>query len=266
MIKALKTSVVIPARNEEAYIGDCIESLVGQILPFDEIIVVDNASTDATRTIIRKYASSNANVTLLTEVRIGRHSAQATGFKLATGEWIVRIDADTRLAPDWNQKLHQHIEAKPEVSAWTGHAIFYDSPVPKFAGFLQAFMYQYMQYPAAMTWTLWGSAMAVKRADMPKTGLADAELNELDEDVITTLLLKANGKKCQYSSGLHAHASLRRGETNVASAREYLKTWPRDYRAVGRNYAAVYVTVLSWMVLAGAVFNVALLKFTRKSN
>lgn len=260
MIKALKTSVVVPARNEEAYIADCIDSLVSQNLPFDEIIIVDNASTDITRKVIQLYAVNHANVTLLTEECIGRHSAQAKGFTRATGEWIVRIDADTRLAPDWNQKLHEHIESKPGVSAWTGHAIFYDSPMPKFAGFLQTFVYQYLQYPAAQTWTLWGSAMAVKRADLPTTRLADSRLNELDEDIITTLLMKAEKKTCQYSSGLHARASLRRGDTSVTAAREYLQTWPNDYKAVGRNFAVVYITLLSWLVLVGAVFNAIVTK------
>ncbi len=255
VIKALKTSVVVPARNEQEYIGDCLQSLLGQKLPFDEIIIVDNASTDETRSIIQGYARTHKHVTLLSEKKIGRHPAQATGFARAKGEWIVRIDADTRLAPDWNERLHKHIALRTEVSAWTGHAIFYDSVAPKFAGLLQAFVYQYLQYPAAKSWTLWGSAMAVRRSDLPKTSLSDAQLNELDEDTITSLLLKAEGKKVMYSSGLHAHASLRRGDTSLATTRAYLKTWPQDYRAVGQPHAAKYVTAVSWLVLVGTALN-----------
>lgn len=255
VIKALKTSVVVPARNEQEYIGNCVQSLLDQNLPFDEIIIVDNASTDQTRTIIQGYARTHKQVTLLSEKQVGRHSAQAKGFAKASGDWIVRIDADTRLAPDWNQRLQQHIASRPEVSAWTGHAIFYDSVAPKFAGLLQAFVYQYLQYPAAKSWTLWGSAMAVRRSDLPKTSLTDEQLNELDEDIITSLLLRAAGKKVMYSSGLHAHASLRRGDTSLATTRAYLKTWPQDYSTVGRPYAAAYVTLLSWIVLAGTAIN-----------
>jgi len=51
----MKVSVVVPAYNEEAYIGNCLESLTNQKVKPDEIIVVNNNSTDATVKIAKRF-------------------------------------------------------------------------------------------------------------------------------------------------------------------------------------------------------------------
>lgn len=86
MYKDRNISVVIPARNEEGGIGHVIENIPAYV---DEIVVVDNASTDRTAEIARSKGA-----TAVFEGRRGYGSALRRGFQVATKEIIVTMDAD----------------------------------------------------------------------------------------------------------------------------------------------------------------------------
>src|SRR3954447_23333901 len=93
-------SVIIPARNEEANLGSCLESLVNQDGLDFEIIVVNDHSSDRTREI----ASSFANVRVIEAGPLppgwtGKNNAVATGAGGARGEWLLFTDADTVHVP-----------------------------------------------------------------------------------------------------------------------------------------------------------------------
>lgn len=92
-----RLSVVIPAYNEEFYLGDCLESLARQDYPGAvEVIVVDNNSTDATAEVAR---SRGARV--VAEPQPGVCRARQAGTAAATGEIIVSTDADTTFGERW---------------------------------------------------------------------------------------------------------------------------------------------------------------------
>jgi len=118
----MKVSVVIPAYNEEAYIGACLDSLLKQQIPPDEIIVVDNNSTDNTAKIVKKYP-----VRLLREKKQGRASARNKGFNAAKYEIIARTDADSIAPPKWIKKIKQNF-LDEKLIALSGHPRFYDFP------------------------------------------------------------------------------------------------------------------------------------------
>jgi glycosyltransferase involved in cell wall biosynthesis len=99
---SLKLSVIIPARNEEDCLGDCLRSLVAQsdetwLLGRDwEILAVDDASTDRTAEIARSFAG----VTLLQAPKLekgwtGKANAVWAAAQVARGEWLLFTDADT---------------------------------------------------------------------------------------------------------------------------------------------------------------------------
>ena len=84
-LPACKLSVTIIARNEEAQIGDCLESVRWA----DEIIVVDTGSVDRTREICHKYTPHVESRTWE-----GYAAAKNAALGLATGEWVLSLDAD----------------------------------------------------------------------------------------------------------------------------------------------------------------------------
>jgi glycosyltransferase involved in cell wall biosynthesis len=90
-------SVVIPAWNVEAYIARAIDSVLAQTRPADEILVVDDGSTDNTAQIIRRY---EPRVRYLHQPQTGAPEARNRGIAEATGRWVAFLDADDEWLPD----------------------------------------------------------------------------------------------------------------------------------------------------------------------
>jgi len=112
-------SVIIPARNEEKYIGRCLDGLLGQNYPAEktEIIVINDRSEDDTENILRRYAEEFPRVRFITVTTVppGRSPkkfAVQTGISQSRGEIILATDADTRHGPDWIASMSQQFEPK----------------------------------------------------------------------------------------------------------------------------------------------------------
>jgi glycosyltransferase involved in cell wall biosynthesis len=117
-------SVVIPAHNEENFLGDCLTSLLDQDYPGDyEIIVVDNNSTDATADVARAHG-----VRLVSETRPGVCWARQRGTTLADGEIVVSTDADTVYGRDWLSRIDAAFNADGGLVAVAGPCRFVDAP------------------------------------------------------------------------------------------------------------------------------------------
>jgi glycosyltransferase involved in cell wall biosynthesis len=118
-------SVVIPAFNEEAEIGKCLDSIGKQDLPKNkfEVIVVDNASTDSTAKIIKKYP-----VKYVYEPRRSVVIARQTGTNQAKGEIIVSADADTLYPSGWLSRIRADFTATPDLVALVGWIYYRGTP------------------------------------------------------------------------------------------------------------------------------------------
>lgn len=100
-------SIILPARNEERNIRDCVASLLAQDYPRSEVIVVDDASTDATPALLDEIRREHPRRDRLRVVRVdtlppgwaGKPHAIHTGVEHARGDWLLFTDADTRHAP-----------------------------------------------------------------------------------------------------------------------------------------------------------------------
>jgi glycosyltransferase involved in cell wall biosynthesis len=95
-LPAALVSVVIPAKNAAAYVGETIASALAQD-EVGEIIVVDDGSTDDTAAIVG--AISDPRLRLMTSDSAGVSAARNLGARHARGEWLVFLDADDRLRP-----------------------------------------------------------------------------------------------------------------------------------------------------------------------
>ena len=99
--KTPKVSIILPARNEEKFIGKCLESFVDQDYTNYEIISVDDSSNDKTWEIIEKYAKTSEKIIPIKAKTkpngwMGKNWACIEGFKHATGDLLLFTDADTR--------------------------------------------------------------------------------------------------------------------------------------------------------------------------
>lgn len=92
----MKISVLIPCRNEAKSIRECVESVLNQSRVPDEIIVVDDASTDKTLHILKKYTKKIKVVSLSTATG-NKSFVQEYGMRYVTGDIVITTDADTVL-------------------------------------------------------------------------------------------------------------------------------------------------------------------------
>lgn len=105
-------SVVIPAYNAERWIGEALDSVLAQTYPPTEVIVVDDGSTDGTRSVIQRYAG---RVNYLYQENRGQAAARNAGIRAAIGEYIAFIDADDL----WQaEKLALQVEKLKEGYEW----------------------------------------------------------------------------------------------------------------------------------------------------
>lgn len=116
-------SVVVPARNEEEFIGPCLESILAQKTKPHEIIVVNNGSKDRTGEIARSYEG----VRVIDQPTPGLHIARQTGLEAATGEVVANTDADCIVQPGWIASIARAFR-DPEVVEVYGTLEFYDAP------------------------------------------------------------------------------------------------------------------------------------------
>jgi glycosyltransferase involved in cell wall biosynthesis len=112
-----KVSVILPARNEEKYIGKCLDSLLNQDYPNFEIIAIDDSSTDKTRDIMKEYAIKDSRIIVVNAKSkpvgwVGKNWACFQGYLKATGSLLLFTDADTVHAPSTMSLSIKHLIAE----------------------------------------------------------------------------------------------------------------------------------------------------------
>ena len=113
-------SVIVPSLDDADYLAACLDALARQTRPADEIIVVDNGSTDATPDVGRA-----AGARVITQPVRGIWPATAAGFDAASGDILARLDADSVPSPDWIAALERRLSAHDRPTVVTNGGIFY---------------------------------------------------------------------------------------------------------------------------------------------
>lgn len=102
-------SIVIPSYNQRDFLADAIDSAL--LNKPDEIIIVDDGSTDHSLEIAQKYATEHPNIKVISHVNKGLASARNTGIMNATNDWILFLDADDILMEGSLEKIQKVIDA-----------------------------------------------------------------------------------------------------------------------------------------------------------
>lgn len=100
-----RASVVVPAHNAAAHLGQCLEALSGQTARDIEVLVVDDGSTDSTGRIAARAAAHDQRIRVITQDNAGVSAARNTGLDAACGQWLLFVDADDVVAPDYVERL-----------------------------------------------------------------------------------------------------------------------------------------------------------------
>lgn len=206
MKKTLAFSLVIPAYNEEEQIRACLQSVARQRIMPDEVIVVDNNSSDNTVKIAQKFPF----VKIIREPRQGLRFARNTGIAAAKGALIGRIDADTRLTPNWTARALELFKNE-EIMAATGPCYYHDMP-GKSIGLVFDSAIRRGLFKLDTSPVLFGSNMIFRaeawQAILP--GLCDE--GEFFEDIDITVHMRAHDHKIIFDKKLVIGVSSRRLE------------------------------------------------------
>lgn len=161
----MRCSVVVPVLNDALLLDTCLGRIAVQTLPPDEVIVVDNGSDDRPDAVLERYPT--LNLKMVREPRRGIPFAVAAGYDAATGELILRCDADSRVPRDWIARHHRTLsEAGPQVVGVSGcpHFGYRGTLLGAWAAFGYITLYRgvagiFLRHPA-----LWGSDMGMRRS------------------------------------------------------------------------------------------------------
>lgn len=112
------TSVIIPVRNGAAYISEAMSSALAQLDNKDELVVVDDGSTDDT--LHRVAAVADARVRVLTASRRGVSAARNAGFDASRGQFVAFLDHDDLWCPDRHRTMLDTLVKNPDIDAVFG--------------------------------------------------------------------------------------------------------------------------------------------------
>jgi glycosyltransferase involved in cell wall biosynthesis len=193
---SLTISAIVCAHNEAGYLPACLHSLLAQTRLPDELLVVNNASTDATRAV----ALQIPYVRVVDEPRKGLVVARETGRRAASGDVLAYLDADCRAPLTWLSRVERRFLADPQLIALSGPYRFYDWDA---LGRVMIRAYDFTLAPATQLLVkhllrlgtiFYGGNFAVRREALAQIGGFDVSIDFHGEDTNLGRRLFAVGK------------------------------------------------------------------------
>jgi glycosyltransferase involved in cell wall biosynthesis len=225
-----------------------LRAIAAQTVVPDEVLVVDNNSTDNSRQIARQFPF----VKLLREQKQGVLFAKNTGFKNAKGDIIGRIDADSVLPPRWVERV-KHLMADGRYDALTGPVNYYDMPLPETNYHLDHWMRASIYNWSPKSPFLFGSNMAIRKSVWDEIQNELCHDTYMHEDLDLAVHLYRAGHEILYSKQLLAGASGRRYNDSPSRFYRYISMYRQTYLRHGLHSLAIYsatgVYALGYIIL-----------------
>lgn len=105
---SILVSVIVNIYNEEAYLSECIESILNQTYKNIEIILVDDGSSDSSPLICKEYAKKDARIRVVCQANGGLVSARKAGLRESAGEYVAYVDGDDWVEPEMYEDMIAH--------------------------------------------------------------------------------------------------------------------------------------------------------------
>lgn len=118
-------SYIVPVYNGERYLAQCIESILGQIVPPVEIIVVDDGSTDGSAQVAAGFGD---RVSYVRQPRAGQSAARNLGVRLAAGDFLAFLDSDDLIHPTKLAMQLERFAARPTLELCDAYVRNFWSP------------------------------------------------------------------------------------------------------------------------------------------
>jgi chlorobactene glucosyltransferase len=209
-----KVSIILPARNEEEFIGKCLDSLVKQDYENYEIIVIDDSSEDRTGEIISEYAKKYPKIIPVSarpkpDGWMGKNWACMEGYGKATGELLLFTDADTKHAKNVITLAVSHLnsfglDALSAIPKMLTFDFWTNITLPMISTFLHTrFSALNVNNPAKKTGYFFGSFFILKKTTYQEVGTHEGVKQEIIEDGALGKKVKDAGYKMKMVRGEH---------------------------------------------------------------
>lgn len=103
-------SVVMPIYNVEAYLKECLDSILAQTFLDFEVLAVDDGSKDSSGAILDEYAAKDPRIKPIHQVNAGAGAARNNGMAQAQGKYLIFLDSDDFFEPDMFEKMYLKAE------------------------------------------------------------------------------------------------------------------------------------------------------------
>jgi glycosyltransferase involved in cell wall biosynthesis len=250
-------SAIVPARDEEATLADCLASVCSQTYPRLEILVVDDRSTDRTAAIAGDFARADPRVRLITIDELpagwtGKTHALQMAADQARGDWFWFLDADTRHAPDnlviVMEYAHAHGAALASLLPEMRCETFWESVVQPVASIVLMQSYPLVLVNSERSALAFanGQYILIARAAYEAAGGHRAVRDRFVEDIALAARVK------QLGLPIRVALSRRIGSTRMyASLGALVRGWSRIlYDALGRSKWRLSVRLLDALLLS----------------
>lgn len=130
MIDSVLVSIIVPIYNVEAYLKECIESILRQTYSHYELILVDDGSTDKSSDICDRYAKQDSRIVVIRKINGGASSARNKGVETAQGKYIYMLDSDDYIENCTIEELVKHaVENESDLVFFDAHCIELNSDI-----------------------------------------------------------------------------------------------------------------------------------------
>lgn len=226
--RKLSLAIVIPVFNEQEHLENCLDAIALQTIKPDEVIVVDNNSTDGSVKIAKQYPF----VKVVTAKKQGIAHARNAGFAAARSQLIGRIDADTLLPETWCEDVLAFYGAYEGV-AFTGGGYFYNVPMPRLNGWVLGQIAYRLNRIIMGHYIVWGSNMVVPRSVWQSVSKnVCTHRKDIHEDLDLAIHLHQAGVAIVYREDVRVGVEMKRvynTDGRVHKAR--MQMWPNTLTA-----------------------------------
>ena len=234
-------SLIIPAYNEEHHLKQCLDAVAAQSVMPDEVLLIDNNSTDATAEIAAGYPF----VTIIPEPKQGVIHARDTGFNAAKSDIIGRIDADNLMVPSWVAHVLELFK-DDSISAVTGPMYFYDMPLQEDNYFAEhLFKKSLFKYDKRFPF-LAGNNMAIRASAWHEIKEETCQVKTIHEDIDLAIHLHNRGHKLLYDAAIRSGTSARRFDDPPMKFKNYITMMTRTFKHHHLNPVGAHVAVAAY--------------------
>lgn len=273
MSKNLTLTLIIPVYNEERHLKNCLEAIKNQTEKPDQVIVVNNNSTDQSAIIASRYDF----VTLVNEEKQGLIAARNRGFRLAKSDLLARINANFTIDKNWIKEV-KNTFSDELVGGATGPGRAYILPLfpNQKSDFWSRFYFWNMQGIFGLQ-LMWGANMVIRRSVWleikDQSSLDDKAVHE-DQDL--SVLISSTGKKIIYNpkmsgitdsenySDYFKFAEYKKRQVATYNVHKQTGNLESAQKSAGvKPYKRLYMLICTWPFFAGFYFGTFVLMIWR---